>query len=226
MSLTPHTITICATARLVRGVLTQHQQQQLESGATQWQSAQAYTLQQWLDELINHASLLGFLPSDALPALTLSTIAETYLWEQAIETCLAKHEAAALFDIRSMAKSAIEANNLMLNWQLAEADINHDFITQETRQFLRWRHTFEDFCAKQNAIESARLTALQIALFAQFQQQIIRELALPKHIQLAGFDRITPLEARLFELLKMKLSLSQVEVLKGNFTDEDFCSPI
>ena len=202
MPLTPHTITICATARLVRGVLAQYQQQQLESGVSQWQSAQAYTLQQWLDELISHASLLGLLPSDALPALTLSAIAESHLWEQSIETCLAKHEAAALFDIRSMAKSAIEANNLMLNWQLAEADINHDFITQETRQLLRWRHTFEDFCTKQNAIESARLTALQIALFAQFQQKIVRELALPTHIQLAGFDRITPLEARLFELLK------------------------
>ena len=202
MPLTSNTITICATARLVRGVLAQHQQQQLESGATQWQSAQAYTLQQWLDELISHASLLGFLPSDALPTLTLSSIAETYLWEQAIEACLAKHEAAALFDIRSMAKSAIEANNLMLNWQLAESDINHDFITQETRQFLRWRHTFEDFCAKQNAIESVRLSSLQIALFAQFQQQIIHDLALPKHIQLAGFDRVTPLEARLFNLLK------------------------
>jgi probable DNA repair protein len=202
MPLTTHTIAICATARLVRGVLDQHQQQQLKSGATQWQPAQAYTLQQWLDELINHASLLGFIPSDALPTLTLSTIAETYLWEQAIETCLAKHEAAALFDIRSMAKLAIEANNLMLNWQLLEADINHDFITQETRQFLRWRHTFEDFCAKQNAIESARLSSLQITLFAEFQQQIIRDLALPKHIQLAGFDRITPLEARLFGLLK------------------------
>jgi probable DNA repair protein len=202
MSLTPNTITICATARLVRGVLAQHQQQQLESGVTQWQSARAYTLQQWLDELISHADLLGFIPSDALPTLTLSAVAETYLWEQSIETCLAKHEAAALFDIRSMAKSAIEANNLMLNWQLGETDINHDYITQETRQFLRWRHTFEDFCTKQNAIESARLTSLQIALFARFQQQITHELALPKHIQLAGFDRITPLEARLFELLK------------------------
>jgi probable DNA repair protein len=202
MPLTSKVITICATARLVRGVLAQHQKSQIESGIKQWQSAEAYTLQQWLDELIGHANLLGMLPNDTLPNLTLSAVAETYLWEQAIETCLAKHEAAALFDIRSMAKSAIEANNLMLNWQLIEADINHDFITQETRQFLRWRHTFEDFCAKQNAIESARLTSLQVALFAQFQQQIIRELALPKHIQLAGFDRITPLEARLFELLK------------------------
>jgi probable DNA repair protein len=202
MPLIPYTITICATARLVRGILVQHQQYQLENGATQWQSAQVYTLQQWLDELISHASLLGFLPSDALPALILTSVAETYLWEQAIETCLAKHEAAALFDIRAMAKSAVEANNLMLNWQLAETEVNHDFITQETRQFFRWRHTFEALCAKQNAIEPARLISLQIALFAQYQKLISTELTLPTKIELAGFDRITPLEAHLFTLLR------------------------
>lgn len=201
MPLTPKVITICATTRLVRGMLAQHQKSQLARGIQQWQSAEAYTLQQWLDELIGHANLLGLLPNDALPNLTLSTVAETYLWEQAIETCLAKHEAAALFDIRSMAKSAIEANNLMLNWQLTEADINQQFITQETRQFLRWRHTFEAICTKQNVMESARLTSIQIALFAQFQDQIFRELVLPSHIKLAGFDRITPLEADLFALL-------------------------
>ena len=146
MSLTSNSITICSTARLVRGVALQHQQRQLESGAMQWQVNAAYTLQQWLDTVIANATLLGLLPSDALPSLTLSAVAETYLWEQAIETCLAKHEAAALFDIRAMAKSAIEANDLMLNWQVSEADINHHFISQETRQFLRWRHTFEALC--------------------------------------------------------------------------------
>jgi exodeoxyribonuclease-5 len=202
MPLTSNTVTICSTARLVRGVLTQYQQRQLESGVTQWQFVEAYTLQQWLDTLIGNAALLGILPSGAMPTLALSAVAETYLWEQAIEACLAKHEAAALFDIRSMAKSAIEANNLMLNWQMSEADINHHFITQETRQFLRWRHTFEALCAKQNAIEPARLTSLQIGLFAQYQLQITSEIALPKQIKLAGFDRITPLEAHLFALLK------------------------
>jgi len=202
MPLTLKTITICSTARLVRGVLTQHQKSQLEQGLNQWQSAEAYTLQQWLDELIGHANLLGLLPNDALPNLTLSAVAEAYLWEQAIETCLAKHEAAALFDIRSMAKSAIEANNLMLNWQISEADINQQYMTQETRQFLRWRHTFEAMCKKQNAMESARLTSIQIALFAQYQHEITSQLALPKHIKLAGFDRITPLESDLFALLR------------------------
>lgn len=195
-------VTICSTTRLMRGLHLQHQQQQISAGITEWQTAEFNTLAQWLETLINHASLLGLLPADALPVLTLSPIAEAYLWEQAIDTCLAKHDAAALFDIRALAKSAIEANNLMLNWQLSEAAINQFFMSQETRQFLRWRDTFEALCAKQQALEPARLMALQITLIEQHQTAISHEIALPKQIILAGFDRITPLENHLFTLLK------------------------
>lgn len=190
-------ITICATVRLARGLALQQQQNQLASGAQRWQPAEIYTLQAWLDQVISEATLLAIIPSNALPTLTLSPVAEAYLWEQAIETCLEKHETKALFDIRAMAKSAIEANNLMHNWQIAEADINGAFITQETRQFLRWRHTFVNLCEKQNTIEPSRLTAMQIGLIAQYQAQ----LTLPASIQLTGFDRITPLENGLFALL-------------------------
>lgn len=186
----------------MRGFQLQHQQQQISAGNGQWQTAEVNTLAQWLETLTSHANLLGLLPADALPVLTLSPVAEAYLWEQAIETCLAKHEAAALFDIRALAKSAIEANNLMLNWQLSEAAINLHFMSQETRQFLRWRHTFEALCAKQQALEPARLMALQIALIEQHQAAISHDIALPKQIILAGFDRITPLENHLFTLLK------------------------
>ncbi|MSP86709.1 MAG: hypothetical protein EXR38_06345 [Methylotenera sp.] len=202
MPLSPNIDTICSTARLVRGVTLQYQQQALKAGASLWQAAEIFTLPQWLDALIGNAALLGLLPADALPVMTLSPIAEAYLWEQAIETCLAKHEASALFDIRAMAKTAIEANNLMLNWQISEADINQPFITQETRQFLRWRHTFETLCAKQNALEASRLVALHIALITQYQQAISQVLTLPAKINLAGFDRITPLEKSLFDGLK------------------------
>ncbi len=195
-------VTICSTTRLMRGIHLQYQHQQMNAGIAQWRTAEVSTLAMWLDTLIGHASLLGILPSDALPALTLSQVAESYLWEQAIETCLAKHEAAALFDIRALAKSAIEANNLMLNWQLSEVDINQHFMTQETRQFLRWRHTFEALCAKQQALEPARLMALQINLIEKYRDAISLAIALPKKILLAGFDRVTPLEKHLFELLK------------------------
>ncbi len=195
-------VTICSTTRLMRGIHMQYQQQQINAGIAQWQTAEVSTLAVWLDTLVGHASLLGILPSDALPVLTLSQVAESYLWEQVIETCLAKHEAAALFDIRALAKSAIEANNLMLNWQLSEVDINQHFMTQETRQFLRWRHTFEALCAKQQALEPARLMALQINLIEKYRDAISLAIALPKQILLAGFDRVTPLEKHLFELLK------------------------
>lgn len=201
MSLSNSTVTICSTARLVRGVVLQHQQRQLESGIEQWQATEITTLQQWLDGLIADAILLGLLPSDALPTLTLSPIAEAYLWEQAIATCLAKHEASALFDIRALARSAIEANKLMCDWQISEADINQHFISQETRQFLRWRHTFDALCTKQDAIEAARLTALQIALIEQYQLHL-SALTLPSQVRLAGFDRISPLEQRFFTYLK------------------------
>ncbi|MEI8362962.1 MAG: PD-(D/E)XK nuclease family protein [Betaproteobacteria bacterium] len=202
MPLSNHTTTICSTARLVRGVNLQHQQRQIAAGIQQWHAAEVTTLQLWLDRLIGHATLLGLIPSDELPSLTLSQVAETYLWEQAIESCLAKHEAAALFDIRALAKSAIEANNLMLNWQLNEADINQHFMSQETRQFLRWRHTFDALCSKQQALEPTRLMALQITLIEKYQLDISLHIALPKQMLLAGFDRVTPLENRLFTQLR------------------------
>ncbi len=195
------TMTICATARLVRGVLFEQQQAKLKSGALQWASNKVHTLQEWLGDLIGQAHLLGLIPSDALPKLELNPVAEAHLWELSIQTCLNQHEAAALFDIHSMAKSAIEANSLMLNWQLSEADINQQFMTQETRQFLRWRHTFEALCAEQGAIEPARLMQLQIQLFSDFKALIVRDVALPNCIKIAGFDRVTPLEAELFALL-------------------------
>lgn len=211
MSFTSHTVTICSTARLVRGMHLQRQHTQLASGNQQWQAIEAYTLQQWLDQLIENVTLLGLLPSDALPIIKLSEVAEAFLWEQAITSCLAKHEAAALFDVRALAKSAIEANQLMCNWRISEADINHQFITQETRQFLRWRHTFQALCAQQNAIDAASLTALQIALIEQ------HDFTLPEQIVLAGFDRITPLEHQLFEHLKSHGV--QVEELAANTTN-------
>ncbi|HOY69768.1 MAG TPA: PD-(D/E)XK nuclease family protein [Methylotenera sp.] len=198
----PQEITICATTRLARGLALQQVQTQLAKRANRWQTAAIYTLQAWLDKLISDASLLAIIPSDSLPSLTLSPVAEATLWEQAIATCLEKHEAKDLFDIRAMAKSAMEANNFMLHWQIPETEINHAFITQETRQFLRWQHTFAALCSKQNAIELARLTATKIALVGQYRAQIMAQLTLPKVIQLAGFDRITPLETCLFDTLK------------------------
>ncbi len=196
MPLPPKTIVICSTARLVRGLVLCEQLEQLAKGQKQWQSLEAYTLQQWLDTQIGNAVLMGEIASDVLPTTVLSEVAEAFLWEQAISACLAKHEAAALFDIRALAKSAIEANQLMYEWRIDEAEINHEYISQETRQFLRWRHTFQALCQQQDAIESARFISLQIKLIQQLAPN------LPAGIMLAGFDRIMPLVQSLLDFFK------------------------
>jgi probable DNA repair protein len=201
MVFSTNNITVCSTARLVRGVTLQYQAQQLERGLGQWQVQQVYTLQQWLEGLMSHASLLGIVASDALPALTLSTFAEAVLWEQAINSCIAKHEAAALFDIAALAKTAMEANQLLCDWQISEADFNDAYMSQETRQFLRWRHTFQALCHAKNAIEASRMVELQITLLQAHSAQISAVISWPEQLQLAGFDRITPLQQSLFSHL-------------------------
>ncbi|PPC93815.1 MAG: hypothetical protein CTY33_06355 [Methylotenera sp.] len=191
-------VIICSTARLVRGMHLQQQQQALAQGQQQWHAVEAYTLQQWLDAVLNRALLQAIIPSDALNFMRLSEVAEAYLWQQAISECLAKHEAAALFDIRAIANSAMEAHQLMYEWQVSEADISEYYLTQETRQFLRWQHTFLALCERQHAIDAVRLKAEQINLIET------PGLTLPTHIQLAGFDRMTPLERRLFGILETR----------------------
>ena len=157
MELLPHSITICSTARLVRGIALRDRQHLELEGVAQWQASEAYTLQEWLHNLILHATLLGELPSDALPSLTLSAVAEAFLWEQAISACLATHEAAALFDIGALAKSAMEANQLLCDWQIAESEMQQFFIGQETRQFLRWRASFQLLCSQKKCRRSFAL---------------------------------------------------------------------
>lgn len=189
-------VIICSTARLVRGMHLQQQQRALAAGRQQWQAVEAYTLQQWLDDLLSRASLQALIPGDALPSLRLSEVAEAYLWQEAITECLAKHEAVALFDVRAIAQSAMEAHQLMHEWQVSEADIGEYYLTQETRQFLRWQHTFLALCERQHAIDAVRLKSVQIHLLQT------SGIILPQHIQLAGFDRMTPLERQLFTWLE------------------------
>ncbi|HSI43452.1 MAG TPA: PD-(D/E)XK nuclease family protein [Methylotenera sp.] len=217
MPLPPATIVICSTARLVRGVLLREQLEQIAAGQKQWQSLAAYTLPQWLEIQLGNAMLMSTIPSDALPTTILSEVAEAFLWEQAISTCLAKHEAAALFDIRALAKSAMDANQLMYEWCIDETEVNQDYISQETRQFLRWRHTFQALCQQQNAIESAHLMALQIKLI----QKHIPDL--PARILLAGFDRITPLEQTLLDFFKARgVEIQRFETFVQQETDVQY----
>ncbi len=195
MSATLQNLTLCATARLSRG-LQQHYQQQQTS--PQWHTPHILTLQQWLADFTQRALLAGEVSADFFPLNTLNNFTEKMLWQQAIESALAKHEFAELFDVASLAQSAIEANALLIEWQISDDALNDYFISAETRQFLRWRNQFLGLCQQHQTIEPARLLQLQITALQASKQ------ALPSHIEFIGFDRIKPIEQSLINALQAK----------------------
>ena len=196
LNLTPHLI-LCTTARLSRG-LQLHQQQQLSIKQTQWQTPVIMTLQQWLTQLMQQAMLAGDVDVAHFPVINLNAVAEKMLWQQAIQSSIEKHRLAELFDVASLADAAMQANQLLLEWQISDAQLDDYFQSVETRQFLRWRFAFQALCSDKNALECARVLAMQIDYLA------ISSLPLPTSIELAGFDRITPLEQRLIANLQAK----------------------
>ena len=196
LNLTPHLI-VCTTARLSRGLQLQHQQQ-LSLKQTQWQTPVIMTLQQWLTQLMQQAMLAGDVDIAHFPVINLNAVAEKMLWQQAIQSSIEKHRLAELFDVASLADAAMQANQLLIEWQISDAQLEDYFQSVETRQFLRWRQAFQALCSEKNALECARVLAMQIDYLAT------SSLPLPTSIELAGFDRITPLEQRLIANLQAK----------------------
>ena len=179
---------LCSTARLARGLRLAHSAAQQNAGLKQWQPLQVLTLSQWLEGITQRVLLSGKLSPRAIPRSTLGTMAERLLWEQVITKTTSSNPQQQLFDVTGMAQSAMEANALMQAWGVRFPDELH---TDETRQFLRWRAVFHELCAQLHALEEVRMLELQISL--------IPYATLPSTIHLAGFDRISPQEQRLFD---------------------------
>ncbi len=188
-------------------------QQQLAAKQSQWQTPKAMTLQQWLQEFTTNAMLAGEVAADNFTVNSLNNFTEKLLWQTAIEQCLAKHELADLFDVPNLAQTAMETNLGLIEWQISDESLSQYFISSETRQFLRWRAVFNALCKKHDALEPARILAMQAGVIHATQ------LPLPENMQWLGFDRITPLEQHLIESLQtkdVKLEISQAQTNKQN----------
>jgi hypothetical protein len=190
-------LTLCATARLAHGLRQQAQQQYVQTNKS-WQTPNIVTLSQWLNTCLQQAIMVGEIAITSVPKHALTDISEKILWQQAIQSCLQKHELADLFDVISLAESAIEAHQLMIDWQVPDAALIDYFQPIETRQFMRWRNAFYDLCQQKNTLDSARLLTLQI------QSVLQTALPLPSHISMVGFDRITPIVQHLIKGLRAK----------------------
>lgn len=188
-------VIVCSTPRLARGLQLAHQRRRVQAGCTQWQPLQVMTLANWLQTVIEHAILRGEIPAEEAPMTALNATQETMLWERAIAGVLKGHEAADLFDTSGLARAAMEANRLLIEWNMS---LDVDEATEETRQFLLWRQRFQELCREAGGLESVRYGGWQIACLEKGAGN------LPASIQLAGFDRIHPQLQRLMGVLEKR----------------------
>ncbi|MCX7626993.1 MAG: PD-(D/E)XK nuclease family protein [Methylophilaceae bacterium] len=196
---------LCSTARLAWMTRQAYDLAQRAAGHARWQPPTVLTLAQWLDDTVERALLTGEVEMDALPVRPLDEAAELLLWEQAIAQCLTDDAALPLFDIAGIVRIAAEANALVEGWGVS---VSAHELTEETRQFMRWREAFRALCDHHRVMEAARLRKLQIDIL----QRGIKTL--PGKIHLAGFDRLGPQEQRLIEVLRdrgVRVSLLEPE---------------
>lgn len=183
---------LCSTARLARSLRNLHARR-LAVEQQQWQPLSAFTLNGWLDGQLEEALLCGDIAPDEVPRGRLSNAQERLLWEQAIESTLKDLDTAPLFDMTGLAAAAQEANHLLIEWNLS---LDSDDMAEETRQFLLWRQKFQHLCKQGGWLEAVRYFSWQVQCVEQ------GLLSLPAHVALAGFDRISPLQQRLFDALR------------------------
>ena len=189
---------LCSTARLARSLRLAHCRRLREQGLAQWQPLPALTLSQWLANTVERALLQGTIGLAETPRMVLSTAQELVLWERVIERTQIQN--AALFDSSGLAKTAMEANQLMQEWNIAIAADAADAYRHSTEvaQFLQWRAEFRQQCRAAGWLEATRYIDWQIAQLDKGAGN------LPQQLYIAGYDRISPQEQRLFDALSAR----------------------
>ncbi len=174
---------LCSTPRLARSLQQLHHTAQLQLGLVKWEPLNAVPLSAWLKAFVDEAVMLGDIDAATMPAGELNTLQESLLWEKAIEQSLKGELAKDFFDVSGLASAAMEANRLVIEWNL---NLNTDEATEETKQFLVWRNKFQALCKKTGHLEAVR--------YANWRLDILKQGAglLPNCIEFAGFDRINP----------------------------------
>lgn len=214
MTEAPSPFILCSTARLARSLRANHAKTWQQAGLTQWQPPQIVTCSQWLASVTEQVLLGGHVAPHEIPRQVVGGMTERLLWEEVIsQSTVGRH---ALFDVSGMAQSAMEANALMQAWGVF---LPESLQTDETRQFLRWRAAFRELCGKHDVLEESRLLERQIGW--------LKHVDLPDSITLAGFDRISPLEQKLFDTLAGRCRVEHwqsslekpAEVIKADFDE-------
>jgi ATP-dependent helicase/nuclease subunit B len=183
-------LVLCATRRLVQTLEIAHAGLRRAAGDPAWPTPPILTLPLWLAQRWDEAVRLAALAGEALPGV-LSPAEAMVLWRAAIER---DRLHLPLLSVAQAARLAAEA------WQRSQDfGLEPPFDARghaDVAAFNRWAGHFRTRLARLEAIDPAELPARVAALIAS------RAQVPPREVVLAGFDRLTPAQARLFSTLR------------------------
>lgn len=205
------TVFLCATSRLAQFIRHAQAKSMIQTGLVQWQTVQAHTVDQWLSSLHDEVALQGFGQSDVLNAVVLDGPQERLLWERVIRHDLGD-KARYFFDIASLAKTATEAHELSVIWNVQPQS---DVMTEESRRFQTWQQRFTNECHQNGWIDIHRLHKALVNEIPQLKSV----LHPTQRVAFAGFTRYNPVEQQLQAKLA-ELGIEVIEVDVGQDHDD------
>lgn len=190
---------VTANQRLARHLAAEYGVVQRARGAPVWETPDILPWTQWLERFWQDR--FGLLDGDA-PQPLLSSFQELTLWETVIRDL----EAAPLLHEPAAARGARDAWQLLHAWRLPPARAG-EFANEDATAFIRWAKTYQQRCAREQYLDSARLPDA-------VEQAVARNrLRLPPELLLVGFDEFTPQQQALLDTVRA--AGSRVEVLAG-----------
>ncbi len=198
-------VILCATGRLAQSIRAQYDRSCTARGLTAWNTLACKTVDPWLLELGEAMLLRGDVENQALAATLLDATGERLLWEQAILQSL-EDEFRYLLDVSALAKSAAQAHELVVTWQVP---LSVGARSSENLQFERWRQRFMVLCETHGVIDAPRYRQAVIAELSGSQPG---KLMLPASVVFAGFDRFNPADLALQQaLIGLGVEIRQLE---------------
>ncbi len=175
---------ISASRRLARELVAEHDAQQVAQGKLAWETPQILFLHDWLCRSIDE------LPDAGLPRL-IDSASSVVLWER----CLDRTVRNALLSTTGLVRHAMRAWQRVHEWQVPLERLAATAASRDEHWFARAAAAYAEELNQAQWLDAAQLPMYCAELFAS------GRLAAPAQIVYAGFDRLTPATAALFEQL-------------------------
>ena len=207
MSLLNHHLIITVNRRLSRELATQYSADQVTAGKQVWESPQILPWTSWMNSLWRED-----LDQSETPILLLNNIQSRVIWEGIIRYSSASD---GLLQVGETTRVAMEAWRLLHDHDLPFDQIKNSLAEHnlDTQAFCEWAAAYQDRLEYKHWIDQDMLAG---KLIKQFESG---SLAMPDQILLAGFDELSPVQKRLFDLLEAKgcqIETHQPEKVKLN----------